>query len=583
MIEYDEKRSIVSLLMQRSGSVIPGALARALPSGIIVVLLMTVFGPDSQYWRREVMEEEGFRASQLWALLTGSIMLLISFRIHKAYARFWDGTTLLHQMWGEWFDAASCLFAFSSPARVEKAQEVQDFRHTLVRLMSLMHGSALEEIAIDQDPWEGYPVLDIGGLDQETLRYIHEAQFNKNFNFKRVEVIIHMLQTLVVAKANEGILKVPPPILSRVFQTLSRGQVNLANCKKITETLYPFPLVQLTAALLLVFSLVTPLLVAAICDRASHAFFITLVVVFGSWAVNQIAKELEMPFGSDDNDLPLLQFQEHMNNSMLMLIRPETDHVPFITPDCQKSFQEAKSCISRKRCFEYYKAPRKGRTLGSDELARAEGGGHDELGAMSGQDWEEEDDRGSASRGRRIMGSVLSRVSYFSTAPRQSGMPPATLGAGRFSGLGPPFPQKDATDATPVMVVVPEVPTAPPRPEAAIGVHPAVPGNLHDSMVDLCERLADLSSAAAEIARGINEQRQHLMVVAPEDDPAELTPVVSDKPSHELQFPGVSEDDDLPEVTRAQPPRPNQASAAAQEAGLALARPVHVPGWLDTS
>ena len=40
---------------------------------------------------------------------------------------------------------------------------------------------------------------------------------------------------------DDGVLKVAPPILSRVYQTLSRGFVNFLNAKKIADTRFPFP------------------------------------------------------------------------------------------------------------------------------------------------------------------------------------------------------------------------------------------------------------------------------------------------------------------------------------------------------
>jgi len=244
---------------------------------------------------------------------------LIGFRTNKAYARFWSGTTLLHQMWGEWFDAVSCLVAFSSTAKKSKPVEVADFRHTLVRLMSLCHASALEEISLCADAPEGYPCIDIGGLDQRTLRWLKECKFNKELNFNRVEVIIHMIQNLIIEKNEAGVLKVPPPILSRVFQTISRGQVNLANCKKITYTLFPMPYAQLISALLLV------------------------------WSLNYVAAELELPFGDDHNDLPLEEFQGHMNASMLMLIRDESDIVPSVSGRCHRDYDLMKGNISTRR------------------------------------------------------------------------------------------------------------------------------------------------------------------------------------------------------------------------------------------
>merc|ERR1740115_431608 len=104
-----------------------------------------------------------------------------------------------------------------------------------------------------------------------------------------------MIQVLVVNAEDTGILQIPPPILSRVFQTLSRGQVNLANCKKITNTLFPFPFAQLVAVLLISYSILTPILMAALCEEKHWAFIFTLVPISGTFSLNYISRELEMP------------------------------------------------------------------------------------------------------------------------------------------------------------------------------------------------------------------------------------------------------------------------------------------------
>lgn len=146
-----------------------------------------------------------------------------------------------------------------------KPEAVADFRHTLVRLMSLCHASALEEISQAENDAEGYPCIDVGGLDQGTLRYLVQCKTDKQLCFNRDEVIIHLIQNLIIANQETGVLKIPPPILSRVFQTISRGQVNLANCKKITFTLFPFPYAQVIAALLVLF-----FIHHSLCDHLAH-------------------------------------------------------------------------------------------------------------------------------------------------------------------------------------------------------------------------------------------------------------------------------------------------------------------------
>eukprot|EP00419_Tripos_fusus_P051094 CAMPEP_0172826358 /NCGR_PEP_ID=MMETSP1075-20121228/19360_1 /TAXON_ID=2916 /ORGANISM="Ceratium fusus, Strain PA161109" /LENGTH=511 /DNA_ID=CAMNT_0013668001 /DNA_START=236 /DNA_END=1771 /DNA_ORIENTATION=+ len=236
--------------------------------------------------------------------------------------RFWEGTSLLHAMRGEWFDSISCLATFTVPGKDKNPHEVSNFRHTLLRLMSLCHGSALDELKFASK--ETYEVLDIRGLNDET---IHILTHCKDYGFNRVEVVLHMIQVLVIDAQKNNIISVPAPILSRVYQTLSRGFVNLLNARKIKDTRFPFPYAQAINLLMIILVVFTPLTMSAIIAQKSWSAVATFVPVLALYAMNFTAIELEMPFGEDPNDLPLSHFQEEMNTSLLMLIHPMSDHV----------------------------------------------------------------------------------------------------------------------------------------------------------------------------------------------------------------------------------------------------------------
>lgn len=244
------------------------------------------------------------------------------------------------------------------------------FRHTIVRLMSLCHASALEEIAGNH---EGPPVtIDLFGLSDETLNHLkrckaeakpasnsmcspfllfggnrsaseesssRQSRSENDYDFNRVEVILHMTQTLIVRAYDQKVLDIPPPILSRVFQTLSRGFVNLLNAKKITDTRFPFPYAQLLSFLLLVHVVVTPVLVTETIENKWWAMVFSFLPSFGMCALNYVAIELENPFGDDDNDLPLLHFQKEMNNCLMMLLEDHADMQPGTSRACMKDFR----------------------------------------------------------------------------------------------------------------------------------------------------------------------------------------------------------------------------------------------------
>lgn len=321
MIHYAEDW-IFALVFRLQGSVSSRASYFALPAALMCLGLQ--IADELHPGLKEEMNLHVIDKGQVWTVCVAMLSVLLGFRMNTSYARFWEGTTLLHRMRGEWFDSISCLVTFSRSSLKDRRQEVMAFRHTIVRLMSLCHGTALAEIAA-LDP-DALSTIDPVGLDDKTLLYLQECR--DVLHFDRVEVILDLLQTYIVYNLDHGILRVPPPILSRVFQTLSRGFVNLLNAQKIAVTRFPFPFAQLIATMLLAMTVVTPFYMATIIDSKFWAPLFTFIPLFGMASLNLIAIQLEMPFGDDANDLPLQIFQDHLNGCLLMLLGDGADLVP---------------------------------------------------------------------------------------------------------------------------------------------------------------------------------------------------------------------------------------------------------------
>lgn len=334
MIIYDEDK-LHHVLFRCEGSVAPKAALMALPAGVLAALLVVM-----ENWLPGYREDLGImeiNASTLWSATTATTAVLMALRTNRAMARFWEGTSLLHQMRGEWFDAVSCCVTFTRGSRSGRPHEVTAFRHTLVRLMSLAHRSSMEEISSGNIV--SMETIDPFGLDDNTLRYLKQCREVHAFN--RVEVLMHMMQTVITCALDDGILKIPPPILSRVYQTLSRGFVNLLNAKKICDTRFPFPHAQMIAALLCFQTVCTPVLLSGHFSNPVWAFLFAFVPCFGLWSLNLVAIQLENPFGRDQNDLPLDIFQRDMNNCLMMLLQEQADVLPTIHPQrCITGFHD---------------------------------------------------------------------------------------------------------------------------------------------------------------------------------------------------------------------------------------------------
>mmetsp|Transcript_91744 Transcript_91744/g.163283 ORF Transcript_91744/g.163283 Transcript_91744/m.163283 type:complete len:481 (+) Transcript_91744:59-1501(+) len=324
MISYSENY-LVLLLWEYRGSVFPRAIIWAVPPALLAFFLALA---DQTFWptvRQDLAMNQTANNSQLWLASTGVLSALLAFRCHRAMSRFWEATGLLHQMRGEWFDSVSCCVAFSGSSLKAKRKETLQFRHTLARLMSLCHGSALKEIGDSET--DEVETIDMEGLDNETIAHLVLCKME---GFNRVEVLLHMIQSLIHHNMHLGVLSVPPPVLSRVYQTLSRGFVNLLNAKKIADTRFPFPFVQTITTLLICNCVIVPVVTTSHMKHPGMCAFLTFVPIFGMGALNFIGVELENPFGSDANDLPLDYFQYKMNNCLLVLLHDVADHVPTV-------------------------------------------------------------------------------------------------------------------------------------------------------------------------------------------------------------------------------------------------------------
>eukprot|EP00927_Polykrikos_kofoidii_P071890 TRINITY_DN6808_c1_g1_i1.p1 TRINITY_DN6808_c1_g1~~TRINITY_DN6808_c1_g1_i1.p1 ORF type:complete len:648 (-),score=75.50 TRINITY_DN6808_c1_g1_i1:83-2026(-) len=320
MIIYEAGEYHLGFIFSLEGSTIPKAFLFSLPAALMSFAWRLLFDyyPTSATLRPFM----NIDSTLAWSGLVLVLSMMLGFRTNKAYARFWEGTTLVQQMRAEWFEACNNLTAFSNFTVVKNPgdrmvkERVVRFQYTLIRLVSLMHAAALRQVTGGDG--EEFDVLDVQGLDDESMDYLSVECAIHEIN--RVEVLLHWVQVLITEGIATGVLVVPPPILTRSYQTLSRGMVNLHNVRKLADVPFPFPLSQLIIVLLLFQTALTPILVAAVIKSLVGAPIVTFLPLFGMWSVTFISGELEQPFGQDPNDLPLTELQFEMNNSLLMLL-----------------------------------------------------------------------------------------------------------------------------------------------------------------------------------------------------------------------------------------------------------------------
>eukprot|EP00930_Biecheleria_cincta_P002217 TRINITY_DN103240_c0_g1_i1.p1 TRINITY_DN103240_c0_g1~~TRINITY_DN103240_c0_g1_i1.p1 ORF type:complete len:547 (-),score=96.76 TRINITY_DN103240_c0_g1_i1:185-1825(-) len=332
MIEYSNDAWMICMVCRLEGSVFPKAFLFAASNAILAAMLHwglrqldTLVEKDAEGTSVFMSQMDG--ATILWSGYTAVLGFLVVFRNNQAYARFWEGATLVNQLRGEWFNATSALMAFCTrDPKYEK--QVDDFQQLLVRLMSVLYCSALQQICeLDENDLE---VLDLGKVDDEALRFLEEVP-------DRCQIIVQWLQRLIMAAYQAGTIKADAPILSRVFQELSRGMVNLNNVRKIKDIPFPYPYQQMVILMLFVHYAVTPIIAALFVASAWWAAAICFFVTGGFWSVIYIAAEIDQPFGDDPNDLPLIAMQQAFNMSLKALLDGGAQALPKLKGGKSKS------------------------------------------------------------------------------------------------------------------------------------------------------------------------------------------------------------------------------------------------------
>lgn len=318
MIAYDAGKWGLGFIFSVKGSMFPKTILVAFPNAVLAFVLHWFLHPTT------TLEEDNHQMTGvevLWSGYTFVLGFLVVFRNNQAYSRFWEGATLINQVRGEWFNAISCLIAFCNKEHDEPGR-VQRFQNLLVRLGSLMYCSALQQICeLEDDTLE---IIDLKGLDKDSLKFLQSAN-------DRCEILMLWVQRLVVEAEADQILKIAPPILSRAYQELSRGIVNLNNVRKIKDIPFPFPYAQMITVMLLIHWLVTPMLAAFVIRSPWWAVIASFSVTGAFWCLIYIALEIDQPFGSDENDLPITEMQEDFNRSLLQLLEFHAQNTPDYT------------------------------------------------------------------------------------------------------------------------------------------------------------------------------------------------------------------------------------------------------------
>mmetsp|Transcript_11264 Transcript_11264/g.25845 ORF Transcript_11264/g.25845 Transcript_11264/m.25845 type:complete len:615 (-) Transcript_11264:91-1935(-) len=308
----------------RSDPIFARAFLISLPPAILAAVVETVtnYNLDGGLFDSYGVLVNG----EVYGVVTTLLGFLIVFRNSQAYGRFWEACTVTYSMQAQLFDAASSLIAFCSP-KEEKRREVAAFRHTLIRLLSILNSLMMAELqhaTHGEDTQLSLPVLDPGGLAPERMKFLEHQGC-------KVEIISQWIQQLALTQLRKGVVDVPAPIATRAFQEIGAGILEYHKALMIAEVPFPMTYVTTMMVLLGVHMALTPICMVALVEASGWAFLLTFISIFTLWALALLGLELDSPFKPSVNrNIDLQGMHMEYNERLVSLIVAAQHQAPVV-------------------------------------------------------------------------------------------------------------------------------------------------------------------------------------------------------------------------------------------------------------
>lgn len=188
--------------------------------------------------------------------------------------------------------------------------DIRLWRTKMVSLFSLLHATALSSL---HDYGAKMEVIE--GIDKSVAE-----RLNSDGILDDVYTVYAWIQEELMMRVLNNGIAAPPPISTRMWDDLTVGIQGYNNAHMIHDTPFPFPYSQIIALSLFMFTATLGFMMANIMHNPVWVVFMTFAAVSGYVSLNEVAQELEDPFGDDANDLPLQSYQKTINNRLLQLL-----------------------------------------------------------------------------------------------------------------------------------------------------------------------------------------------------------------------------------------------------------------------
>ncbi|MDX2019748.1 MAG: bestrophin family protein [Deltaproteobacteria bacterium] len=245
--------------------------------------------------------------------LLGIILgLLLVFRTNTAYDRWWEGRRLWGQLVNNSRALSRQLHAMLPPGRERRslyAKLIAGFAATLAQHLRAFPPS---HKARDLDP------VDRAAETQGELAIAKVAELLANAPHRPNRLLSHLTQEFHsdVRAGNlphESVIALQP--LLTAFDDVTGA------CERISRTPIPFGYSSYIKQFIVLFTLVVPFAMAK--DYGYGTVVAAMFLFFSTMGLELLATEIEEPFGSDRNDLPLFEIAKRIGDDVADLLPSE--------------------------------------------------------------------------------------------------------------------------------------------------------------------------------------------------------------------------------------------------------------------
>jgi len=140
----------------------------------------------------------------------------------------------------------------------------------------------------------------------------------------KVNCVCLWIVQAIICEVRAGRLDAPPPIVTRVFQELSTGMLGFNQAHKVAMVPFPFPFAQMVGVLLATLYCALPFYLDVFTRNVVITPLVAFLLPLCYSGLNQIAIELEEPFGMDWNDVDIEVRHEDFLWALIDIVRNPT-------------------------------------------------------------------------------------------------------------------------------------------------------------------------------------------------------------------------------------------------------------------